>query len=114
MPNYGPPGGPPPPPMTKYGRVRAGVTGQTLVDLEWVGLGEWSGLKAWFCKYCPQARPFRENWETTYPDEILTHFARTHPDELHRASLTEPRKPVRVRSTLVDERGNAMFFDVEP
>ncbi len=98
--------------MTRFGRVREGVTGSTIVDLELITEGKWMKLPAWFCNLCPQARPFSEN-PSDAQDEILRHFAQLHPDELLRFSLTEQPKPVRVRSSLVDEHGKPMYFERE-
>lgn len=100
--------------MTRFGPIREGVTDLTLINLELVIEGIWSGLGSWFCEFCSQARPFRANPRGATPDnEILRHFAQVHPDELLKHGLTEQPKPVRVRSSLVDEYGKAMFFERE-
>lgn len=94
-------------PMTQFGRVLEGVTGDELLRRGFVKEGTWNGLRTWLCKHCANARPFREDL-----DEILHHFATMHAEELRTAGLTEQPEPVRVQSSLVDEFGKPMFFEV--
>lgn len=92
--------------------LRADVDGNLLLDAGLITLGEWRGLTTWRCVACEHSRPVtptdepRIHWEAA-----LLNREPVHLELLGKAGLTERRPPAKVKSSLVDEHGRALYYE---
>lgn len=93
-------------------KIKPEASGDAIAFADYIKWSDWCGLQNMEClalhangKRCAYAALKQER------DIMLEHFASVHPKVLDELGLTEPAEPIKVKTRLVNERGDPLFLE---